>query len=263
MSLIASLALAASSVTLPHCSWDKPGVNPFMGDLVAAVDHYPDIPKAVRVKLQARMQARSYDEIVSIQRDGINGRARYGAEITDMHFGSGSVCRTVSRAKWTVSAVERGLVYCEDGHCILVPTVCRNVSRIKRLTAQPTAVAPAQAAHIASAEQTNDELPLEIEPPAAGVIGGGAPAMPGSFAQTANLPSSDGGGILGGSSGNPAPLGGGSLPPLPTTSGTPPLPIGPLDKNPPPIPSVPEPQTWAMLAAGLLLVVWMAAKRRR
>lgn len=260
MSLIASLALAAASSTLPHCSWDKPGVNPFMGDLVAAVDHYPDIPKSVRVKLQARMQARSYDEIVSIERDSISGRARYGAEITDMHFGAGSVCRTVSRTKWTAKAVERGLVYCEDGHCILVPTVCRNVSRIKRLSAQPTAVAPARAAQIASAEQTQDDLPLEIEPPAAGVIGGGAPAMPGSFAQGANLPT-DSGSVLGGSTGNPPLLGGGGLPPLPITSGTPPLPMGPIDKNPPPIPSVPEPQTWALLAMGLLLVAWMTRRR--
>ena len=38
MSLIATLALAASGLTLPHCSWDRPGVNPFMGDVVLAVD---------------------------------------------------------------------------------------------------------------------------------------------------------------------------------------------------------------------------------
>jgi hypothetical protein len=49
MSLIATLALAVSAGSaLPECSWDRPGVNPFMGDVVAAVDRYQDIPAAPR-----------------------------------------------------------------------------------------------------------------------------------------------------------------------------------------------------------------------
>ena len=139
MSLVAAFALAASTVTLPNCSWDKPGVNPFMGDLVAAVDRYKDIPAATRAKLKARMAARQYDEIVDIHRDSIVGRYEYGSEIRDMHFGAGSVCRTVTRTKWTAQTLERGLVYCEDGQCILVPTVCRNVSRIARGPLKPAA----------------------------------------------------------------------------------------------------------------------------
>ena len=132
MSLLAALALAASGATLPVCSWDKPGVNPFMGDVVAAVDRYTDIPADTRAKLKARMAKRDYDEIVSIKRDGINGQAKYGSDISDMYFGSGSICKTVTRSKWTLAMEERGLVYCQDGQCILVPTVCRNVSRVTR-----------------------------------------------------------------------------------------------------------------------------------
>ncbi len=59
MSILASIALAASTATLPQCSWDRPGVNPFMGDVVAAVDRYQDIPAPVRAKLKARMQRAS------------------------------------------------------------------------------------------------------------------------------------------------------------------------------------------------------------
>lgn len=103
-----------------------------MGDVVAAVDRYRDIPAPVRATLKARMAARQYDEIVSIRRDRIEGRARYDAAIRDMHFGTGQLCGTVTRARWTEAAQERGLVYCESGHCLLVPTVCRNVSRITR-----------------------------------------------------------------------------------------------------------------------------------
>ena len=140
MPLILAAALAVAP-TLPACSWDRPGHNPFMGDVVAAVDRYPDIPAATRAKLKARMAARQYDEIATIRRDSIDGRARYAPEIRDMHFGQGQVCGTVTRARWTPQMQERGLVYCEDGQCILVPTVCRNVSRIQRLS-PPTAAAP-------------------------------------------------------------------------------------------------------------------------
>ena len=50
-----------------------------------------------------------------------------------MHFGQGQVRRTVTRAKCGNDMVERGLIYSESGHRVLVPTVCRNVSRIGRL----------------------------------------------------------------------------------------------------------------------------------
>ncbi len=125
-------AVPAAQAVLPSCSWNRPGQNPFMGDVVAAVDRYSDIPAPVRERLKSRMAARNYDEVVSIRRDAIVGQARYGAAITGMHFGAGQVCGTVNRAQWAPSAQERGLVYCESGHCILVPTVCRNVSRITR-----------------------------------------------------------------------------------------------------------------------------------
>ena len=38
----------------------------------------------------------------------------------------------MTRAAWAPQTQERGLVYREAGQCILVPTVCRNVSRITR-----------------------------------------------------------------------------------------------------------------------------------
>ena len=113
------------------CTWAQPGHNPFMGDVVAAVDRYQDIPAPVRARLKARMASRAYDEVVRIRRDSILGQRTYRAQITDMHFGTGQVCNTVDRSGWSAQAEERGLVYCEAGHCILVPTVCRNVSRIQ------------------------------------------------------------------------------------------------------------------------------------
>lgn len=268
MPLIATLALAVSAgTTLPQCSWDRPGVNPFMGDVVTAVDRYTDIPAATREKLKARMKARSYDDIAVIERDSIQGQANYAPEIRDMHFGPGAVCRTVTRSKWAPTTQERGLVYCEDGQCILVPTVCRNVSRIRRLE-KPAAVAPARASNVASSTRASeDTTPLEFDPPAAGPA-----AAPESFASASGVPTL--GGSVPGDSGLHLP--GGATPspqPAPTGStgllgpGLPSLPPGrvttaegPLPGDP--VPSVPEPGTWAMIALGLLVVVFRARQRR-
>ena len=272
MSLLVSLALAASGATLPTCSWDRPGVNPFMGDVVAAVDRYTDIPEAARTRLKARMATRDYDEVVSIGRDAIVGKAQYSSEIRQMYFGANNVCNTVTRAKWTQKMQERGLVYCEGTQCIVVPTVCRNVSRITRL-APAAAAAPAVA-------QADPQSQLDMDPTGAGNLGGGAPgasgasAAPGSFAQGAgggldggvpgnvpsSLPSFGGGNAVGPS------LGGVGVPFLPpgvisAAPEVPTVPTVPTLPNTPPLPAVPEPETWAMLLFGVL-TVGFAARRR-
>lgn len=268
MSLIAAFALAVSAgSTLPQCSWDRPGVNPFMGDVVAAVDRYQDIPAATREKLKARMKARNYDDIAVIERDGIKGKAAYAPEIRDMHFGPGAVCRTVTRTKWTATTQERGLVYCEDGQCILVPTVCRNVSRIRRLD-KPAAVAPAQAATVASSTREGEEAPLEFEAPAAGPM---AAAAPDSFATASGVPALGGAPAGGGFS-----LSGGSAPATAAAPGggmglvnlgmpaLPPGRVSTADAGLPgdSVPAVPEPGTWAMIAIGLLVVIFRARQKR-
>jgi PEP-CTERM motif len=247
-----------------------------MGDLVAAVDRYPDIPVATRAKLQARMAARRYDEIVDIHRDRIVGRHAYGAEIRDMHFGNGQVCRSVSRGKWTAQTLERGLVYCEDGQCILVPTVCRNVSRITRTATMPgVGGSPSQA-------RDEETSALAFDPPGAGAPmteGGGAGTGEGvSFAQVAALPTPVASAeslirspSLGGagttvpglislpqvtSSGNGATP---TTPDLPTVPTVPDLPAQPVF---PAVPAVPEPQTWALFVLGLAALAVSACRRR-
>jgi hypothetical protein len=116
-----------------RCDWAQPGRADFQGDIPAAVGAYTDIPQATRTKLQRRMALRQYDEVVLIRRDSISGQHRYAPDIWHMHWRGGLCKGLVDRSAWPAGAQERGLVYCEDGHCILVPTVCRNVSRIQRL----------------------------------------------------------------------------------------------------------------------------------
>lgn len=276
MSLIATFVLSASAqaagAVLPACSWDKPGANPFMGDVVAAVDRYQDIPLETRAKLKTRMKARSYEDIAVIGRDSIAGKSNYSDDIRDMHFGAGSVCRTVTRSNWTPAMQERGLVYCEDGHCILVPTVCRNVSRISRL-APPRGAAPAGSDSFASAAP--EQAPLNFDAPAAGPL---ADAAPGSFAQVAGVSMSQDAGVGGNSLGSFAnSVSGqasgvsGAPSPSPTPSSLAYLPLSPVVRSSAsgsfdvpiaPVPVVPEPSTWALMGLGLLALSQRALRKR-
>jgi MYXO-CTERM domain-containing protein len=163
LAVFAANALAAPRS--PRCEWRSPAGDPYVGDVPAAVDRYADIPAATRERLKARMQRFAYDDIVSIRRDAIEGRHRYEPVLRDMHFGRGRLCGEVTRKTWRPDHEERALAYCEDGHCIAVPLVCRNVSRIVRRPA------------VLTGAPSSGPGPLEFEPPAAGVTPG-APATP-------------------------------------------------------------------------------------
>ena len=275
MSLVLSTLLVASSVTLPSCSWDRPGVDPYVGEIEAAVDRYRDIPSEVRARLKEKMRKRAYDDIATITRDTIEGRQRY-SNLRDMHFGQGRICREVTRAKWGPRAIERGLVYCEGEHCLIVPTVCRNVSRVtpdlldvqtahgredppestpaagtKMLTGQRFVDGsdPVQARALAAAEPPpadgSDPLPappLAGEPP---LVDGSPPLQARALA------------------GESSPEEGRLRPP---TSATVPGRLNPsVDWTPTPlapVTPVPEPSTWTLMALGMGLV-GTAARRRR
>ena len=271
---------AASSVTMPSCSWDRPGHDPFTGDVVNAVDRYRDIPADVRARLKARMAKRDYDDVVSIRRDSITGKSRYGSTIHDMHFGTRRVCHSVTRDSWTPSMEERGLVYCDGGQCILVPTVCRNVSRITRAEVSP--------AH-ADGEMPDDAalpvLALDNEPSfvapddmkrplrSGGPVGTdvGTPYLLPAQPDGAGSPS-EAAAQASGSDERPAPLppagpfltGGLGIPPpgIPGSGSVPPISGVTIADQPPPTATtpVPEPETLALMLSGLAAI---ALSRRR
>jgi hypothetical protein len=261
--------------TLAQCSWDKPGRNPFTGDVVAAIDRYSDIPTPVRARLKERMQAREYDDMVDIRRDSIKGKFQYAAAIRDMHFGQDRVCRTVTRGKWAAKTHERGMVYCESEHCILVPTVCRNVSRVDR---KPELMA-------------GDVLkPPPALPPAAPLVGDGREGAAGAAAPATPVTSSFSEAVAGAAVPlwapvGDVPLGAGTAPSglvtapsggssdvfTPGETNFPPIlfvPGGggggsPVDPGAPPVTPIPEPATWASLISGLALLVLLLRRQRR
>jgi len=249
--VVALLATASAAAAAPprSCEWKQPGHDPYLGDVPAAVDRYADIPPATRARLKARMQQHAYDDIVVIRRDSIVGNFDYEPELHDMHFGKGRLCGQVTRQTWRPEREERALAYCEDGHCIVVPLVCRNVSRILRkpATATPQGSAPG-----------DGPQPLVFDPPGAGM----PPADPATPppAELEPLPRTP----LALPPANPLEPGT-PLPPLlspPAPSG-PDLPVPPPPLLPPlaPPPAVPEPAVLLLWAAGLAALA--AARRRR
>lgn len=232
MSLLLALALASTAHTTPNCSWDRPGANPFTGDPVAAVDHYPDIAPEIRAALKERIAARKSDEIVTIHRDSISGNREYDPAIRGMHFGANTVCNTVSRSKWAPRKVERALVYCEQNECIIVPAICGNVSRVTRLPEKvavadappppPTPVIPVTPQQMASLVHKAPDTVAEEDP---------TPVKAAVTRVVFSPPT--------------------VLPPTPVV-------ISDI-----PVRAVPEASTWAMLLAGLGFVGFAARRRSR
>ena len=288
---------AATALPLPSCSWDSPGTNPYRGELATAVDRYTDIPAATRAALKARIDQRRYDDIAVIGRNHITGDWRYEAEIRDMHFGNGRLCRKVTRQRWPAQAEERGLVYCEGAHCVIVPTVCRNVSRVTRRDAVSkvggtAAGNPVAAAGNGAAARQLTLLPenteLQFEAPAAGpTSGGGAGALAwtGPAAMTLAGPGSTAPGLVpmdGGADAAHAPAtvavpepaaGAGSGSFNDGLTGAPAQPMSPLPPSgggwgglptvvfDAPAAPVPEPATGLLMALGLAVLARRAAAR--
>lgn len=125
----------AAAVIVAACSWNNPGANPYTGHVPNVVYSYADIPRAVQDKLYDRMSRRDYDDIVEITGTSIVGAFGY-ENLRQMHFGNNKRCEAVDRAKWD-GRLERGLVYCEGQYCLLVPTICRNVSRVDKMLIVP------------------------------------------------------------------------------------------------------------------------------
>lgn len=240
MSIALAVTLAALSTVQPSCSWDRPGVNPYSGNANAAIDRYTDLSPAVRAELKKKIASKQPDDMVNITRDAItsDSSGAYDPAIRDMHFGAASVCHSVTRNKWARTRVEPAAVYCAENHCILVPKICGNVSRINRpaapvahaaddgvggrapilvAAAAPVVLAPAEAPMAVHAPRE-----VELAPPL---------AAPPAFVNAA--------------------------PPIEVHFG---VPLAP-PPTPPVPPPVPEPETWAMLLAGFGLLGWLAKRR--
>lgn len=248
------------------CSWDKPGSDALVNMIPPTVENFADIPRETRKRLSARMNRRAFDDFITIRRDSISGKYRYAAQISQMQFGNGTICKNVKRNGWAPTHLTRALVYCEDNFCVMVPTELRNVALVKRLTETrmaeavpadepdlleglpPTAAGPAGDATQATAAEpfgAGGAAPTTFEQVAA------APAdMPGLVPSALGAPvfGSAGSGGDGGNGGGTGGTGG---------SGG----IGGGGTTLPPVTAIPEPGMLALWGAGLA-TMWAMRRRR-
>ncbi|MGB9991874.1 MHFG family PEP-CTERM protein [Pseudoduganella rhizocola] len=251
------LAVAAAAAIAQTCSWDQPGHNPYTGTPEAALAHYKDIPAEHRKTLISKIKSDRSDDTVTISRNGISGKMRqYYPEIKDMHFGANQVCRSTSRTKWKIEHREPGSVYCAGDHCVLIPKVCGNISRITRRPeggAGPLIgslypnrgrllPAPPPQTPIYDVSGPSGEEEPELPPPAA------APYFP--IAESYGAP------YRSASATNFAPYQPTGLVPF-----APPGPPSPGRESPIPTSPIPEPYMWIELFGGL--AVLLLTKRRR
>jgi hypothetical protein len=95
-----------------------------------AVESYVDIPPAARAELIARIRGQREDGLVLIGRDTLVSPQGTATRLRDMHW-RGGLCRgEVLRGGWAPQHVEKALLYCAMGHCVVVPVVCGNVARV-------------------------------------------------------------------------------------------------------------------------------------
>ena len=266
-----SLAAVVAAASVSSCSWAHPGANPYRGDPAAALADFA-MPDETRRKLRALMATHRYTDIAIITRDDIVGGERYG-DLREMHSGRGQICHgAVDRSAWSDQVKELGLVYCVDETCVIVPTVCNNVSLVTRKPEQPSP--PAQ-----------DDAPIDIEPSAGLPPPVDSPTMEQGGEQTYPFfpPTSPRDGEASGvpddrwvgvTPGEPCCFiyGGGGWaypqgepvvpddPDDPQTPVTPPPTPQPPPPPEPPVPAVPEVPVSALMFAGLALIV---ARMRR
>lgn len=219
------------SIIVDQCSWDNPGAMPFIGDRPAAVAAYVHVPSATQAKLAKMIERHEFTDVAEITRDAIAGHD--GAQYSDlrwMHFGTGRVCRNVTRQKWSDAMTERALIFCADDVCVAIPTVCGNVSLVTRV---PPAAAPAPVPIVPEPE-------LPFEPP--GAIAGPPDVPVLTLVPTPVPPTFEDG------AGPPHWL------PPPFYAGPPVYFVPGVPPGVPVTPAIPEPGTWALLLAGVALL---------
>jgi hypothetical protein len=143
-------------VAVATCSWNNPGANPYSKVAPEKALASYAMPIETKEELARKMRAKEYDDVAVIRRDTIEGIDSY-TNLRGMHFGN-QVCGKVNRKQWKDHQQEVGMVYCHKSSCVIVPTVCNNVSlvdRVKRLGAEKLTVPlygekiPSQETHLA------------------------------------------------------------------------------------------------------------------
>lgn len=249
MSTLVASAVVATAM-LSNCSWNHPGRNPYRGTVSEAVSRYIDIPAPVRTRLIAKIESGQADDTAAIMRDTIAGKYDYSPQITDMHFGQRTVCGAVTRNEWDATRREMGKVYCVDNHCLIVPKICGNISRVHRVAGEGGGGGIGGAA-----------APATVAVPRVAAPGPARVASPEDVAAADTTAEMMAATPMIQLSGFASPFGSASYAPD-LTGRNPSTDTGLAQPDPAPSP-VPEPATFGMLGAGLAVVYGVMRRRAR
>jgi hypothetical protein len=225
--------MTADAIT---CEWQG-GADKYTGSIAAAIASYGYPIDA--------WQRRQFTDSVVIDRDSIRGQAHdYEKTISRMHFGSaGRRCANVTREKWDKKHVETALVVCAGETCVAIPSACSNVFELTARARTGSSIRTVRDTDFGVAELIADlQLPGPVGVPMSlpSMAGADGSASYASSSTAAYVPVTM---TFAGSSMN--------------VSGTPTVcPECCYTPHSEPLAPVPEPETWAMLLAGLAALVW-------
>jgi len=249
----------ALAITLAACTWASPGASPYTGTLDAAVDRYRDIPAEVRATLKRRIETRQYDELVTIRRDGITGGQYAYTGLRDMHWRDGMCAGpVVGLDRWAAEHAEGAMVFCESGHCLAWPARCRNLARVDRAERIVYDTRKAPPIEIPGGTGTASQE-LQIDGPAPDLLP--YSAMPRMLGRSLDLPADgptnpvDAPSFSAWSIGSPMPA--------PMIAGLPVFAAPGLALPDAAVVPIPEPRIWALLLAGLALVMFKVWRVQR
>jgi hypothetical protein len=90
---------------------------------------YAHIPVWDRLSLAWQVRWGKPSAHVDIGQRGIVGSPAIDfGDVQGMHFGKGRRCDTVDRSQWPLGRTEPAAIYRRGNYCIVVPTVCGNIS---------------------------------------------------------------------------------------------------------------------------------------
>lgn len=121
------------------CNWTRPGADPYRGPdhkIKQALANY-NFPATVQIELYNKIRKLESSAVMDIGRDTLTATKGTASNLRDMHWGSGLCKGEVLRTQWPEHHVESALIYCAQGHCVAVPTVCGNIARVDFIARTP------------------------------------------------------------------------------------------------------------------------------
>lgn len=127
-------------VDLATCEWN-PGINRSIVSIETAAKRVRPEDRSLIV---SQFNAKSYNDVVEIRKNSITGTAQYSAVIRNMNFGTGRVCKVITRSKWKQKDVVSAIVFWINGRSYGYASACGNLFELDMVRSPPTVPPPVE-----------------------------------------------------------------------------------------------------------------------